>query len=389
VTRVFLLAFLVALAAPATAQELLPWSAGEVRAVGLHGPWPPAPPRDPSNRVAGKSEAVALGRHLFNDARLSSNGMMSCADCHQPSVNWADGRKRGLGAVELDRRTPTLWNVGFQYWFGWDGSSDSLWMQSIRPILDRREMDNTPAGVARLVRGDTMLACGYERAFGAPPGDDDERVMVDVAKALAAFQATLVTPRTAFDDFRDALVAGERARAARYPLAAQRGLKLFLDKGGCNNCHFGPHFTNGEFGDVGIAFFVRPGEVDPGRYAGIGKLHESPFNRLGRFTDDPAGAGATRTRHIDRQHKNFGEFKVPGLRQVGRTAPYMHDGSVATLEDVVTHYSEVSADRLHSDGTPLVRALGLSDGEKADLVAFLRSLDADAPTLEQPASLCR
>jgi cytochrome c peroxidase len=389
VKRALLLACLFALATPATAQDLLPWTEREVRAVALHGPWPPAPPRDPSNRVAGNPQAIALGQHLFNDARLSSNGMMSCADCHQPSLSWADGRKRGLGLVELDRRTPTLWNVGFQYWFGWDGSSDSLWMQSIRPILDKREMDNTPAGVARLVRGDRALACGYERAFGAPPGDDDERVLVDVAKVLAAFQATLVTPRTAFDDFRDALVGNDRVRAARYPVAAQRGLKLFLDKGGCSNCHFGRHFTNGEFGDVGIAFFVRPGEVDPGRFGGIGKLQESPFNRLGRFSDDPAGAAATRTRHIDRQHKNFGEFRVPGLRQVGRTAPYMHDGSVASLEEVVKHYSEVSADRLHSDGTPLVRALGLSDGEKADLVAFLRSLDADAPMPAEPEPLCR
>ena len=320
----------------------------------------------------------------------TSPSLISCADCHQPSLNWADGRQRGLGLVELDRRTPTLWNVAFQYWFGWDGAADSLWMQSIRPILDKREMDNTPAGVARLVRGDAALACGYERVFGAPPGNDDERVMVDVAKALAAFQTTLVTPRTAFDDFRDALVGNDRVLAARYPVAAQRGLKLFLGKGSCNNCHFGRHFTNGEFGDVGIAFFVRPGEVDSGRFGGIGKLQESPFNRLGRFSDDgPGGAGATRTRHVERQHKNFGEFRVPGLRQVGRTAPYMHDGSVASLEEVVKHYSEVSADRLHSDGTPLVRALGFSDEEKADLVAFLRSLDADAPTPAQPAPLCR
>jgi cytochrome c peroxidase len=388
VKRALVLAGVLALVTPAAGQELLPWSDREVAAVALHGPWPPKPPTDASNRVLGKPDAILFGRHLFSEPRLSSNVMMSCADCHQPELNWGDGRKRGVGLTELDRRTPTLWNVGFQYWFGWDGAADSLWMQSIRPILDHREMDNTASGIARLVREDKVLACGYQRAFGAPPGSDDERVLVDVAKALAAFQATLITPRTAFDDFRDALVAKDKAQAGRYPLAAQRGLKLFLDKGSCNNCHFGPAFTNGEFGDVGVNFFVRPGEVDSGRHGGIAKLQESPFNRLGRFSDDTRGAGATRTRHIERQHKNFGEFKVPSLRQVGQTAPYMHDGSLPTLESVVKHYSEVSADRLHSDGTPLVRALALSAQESADLVTFLRSLDAETPKLAPPTPLC-
>lgn len=385
--RALLVAGMLAAALPAAGQGLLSWSDREVAAVRLHGPWPPAAPRDASNRVLGKPSAILLGQHLFNETRLSSNGMTSCADCHQPGLNWSDGRKRGLGLVELDRRTPTLWNVAFQYWFGWDGASDSLWMQSIRPILDKREMDNTPAAVARLMREDKTLACGYERAFGAPPGSDDEQVLVDIAKALAAFQATLITPRSPFDEFRDALVIKDTARAALYPSAAQRGLKLFLDKG-CNNCHFGPHFTNGEFGDIGIAFFIRPGEVDQGRFGGIAKLQESHFNRLGRFSDDASGADATRTRHIDRQHKNFGEFKVPSLRQVGQTAPYMHDGSLPTLESVVKHYSEVSADRLHSDGAPLVRALGLTAEENSDLVAFLRSLDAPTPKPTTPAPLC-
>lgn len=376
------------LAVPAVGQELLDWSEGEVRVIALHGPWPPPAVRDPSNRVAGKAEAIALGHHLFNEPRLSAGARSSCSDCHQAGQQWRDGRARGFGMVELDRRTPSLWNVGLQHWFGWDGAADSLWMQSLRPILDSKEMGNNRGAVARLVRDDKAIACGYQRAFGEKPGSDDERLIVDVAKALAAYQATLVTPRTAFDDFRDALVAGDRAGAARYPIRAQRGLKLFVDKGGCANCHFGPLFTNGEFGDIGIPFFVRPGEIDPGRFGGIARLHDSPFNRLGKYNDDAGEATRVRTRHVDRQHKNFGEFRVPSLRQVGRTAPYMHDGSVATLEEVVKHYSEVSPDRLHSDGTPLVRALGLSPAESADLVAFLRSLDAETPKVAAPAPLC-
>ena len=381
--RAALLAALLLAGGPAAGQALLDWMPREVEAIASHGPWPPPATIDRSNRVSGNPAAITLGRHLFDEPRLSASRQVTCGDCHQAGRDFRDGRARGFGMVELDRRTPSLWNVGFQHWFGWDGASDSLWMQSLRPILDPREMGGSVRGVAKLLREDRELACFYRQAFGEAPGPDDERLLVDTAKALAAFQQTLVTPRTPFDDFRDALVAGDREAASRYPLPAQRGLKLFIGAS-CASCHFGPLFSNGEFGDTGIPFFARDGAVDNGRLGGIAHLRASPFNRLGTHSDDSADPAATRTRHVERQHRNFGEFRVPGLRQVGRTAPYMHDGSVATLEDVVTHYSEVSPDRLHSDGVPLVRALGLSQEEKADLVSFLRSLEADAPRL--PAS---
>ena len=387
--RVLLLASLLAMGAGSGwSQQLLDWSPEEIRTVGRHGPWPPPPVRDPSNRVSATPAGITLGEHLFNDARLSAGGRMSCATCHQAEREWSDGLARARGAVELDRRTPSLWNIGYLHWFGWDGAGDSLWAQSIRPLLDPREMNGGPGRAAELLRNDPILACGYEKAFGHGPDGNDERLMVDTAKALAAFQATLVSPRTPFDDFRDALVAGDREGAAHYPLAAQRGLKLFIGSANCNLCHLGPRFTSGEFGDIGIPFFVRPGEVDPGRLGGLARLAASPFNLLGRYNDDATGNSTQRTRHVQRQHTNFGEFRVPGLRQVGRGGPYMHNGSVVTLEDVVRHYSEVSPDRLHSDGTPLVRPLGLTTGQSADLVAFLRSLDAEPLPRPAPTPLC-
>lgn len=386
--RLLLIAALVAWTGGAAAQQLLDWSADEIEQIGRHGPWPPPPARDPSNRVSGVPAGILLGEHLFNDPRLSGEGQMSCATCHRAGRNWSDGLARGKGAVELDRRTPSLWNIGYHHWFGWDGAGDSLWAQSIRPMLDPREMDGGPARPAQLLRSDADLACGYAKAFGERPGVDDERLLVDTAKALAAFQATLVSPRTPFDDFRDALVGGNREQAARYPLAAQRGLRLFIGPANCNLCHFGSRFTNGEFGDIGIPFFVRSGQVDSGRYGGLGSLATNPFNLLGKYNDDPSGASARRTRHVERQHSNFGEFRVPGLRQVGRGGPYMHNGSLLTLEDVVKHYSEVSPDRLHSDGVPIVRALALSKEQSADLVAFLRTLDAEPPPRRMPSPLC-
>ncbi|WP_020696253.1 cytochrome-c peroxidase [Reyranella massiliensis] len=386
--RLLLALVLAATAAGASAQSLLDWTDEEVRSIGRHGPWPPPPVRDPSNRVSGTSAGTLLGEHLFNEPRLSGDGRMSCATCHQAGRDWSDGQAKAQGAVELDRRTPSLWNVGYSHWFGWDGAGDSLWAQSIRPLLDPREMNGGTERVGALLRNDSVFACGYEKAFDRSPDNDDERLLVDAAKALAAFQATLVSPRTPFDAFRDALLAGDRDGAARYPLSAQRGLRLFIGAANCNACHFGPRFTNGEFGDVGIPFFVRPGEVDSGRLGGLERLAASPFNLLGRFNDDTTGEAARRTRHVRRLHSNFGEFRVPGLRQVGRGGPYMHNGSIATLEDVVKHYSEVNPDRLHSDGVPLVRPLALSSEQSADLVAFLRSLDADVPPRPAPAPLC-
>jgi cytochrome c peroxidase len=239
------------------------------------------------------------------------------------------------------------------------------------------------------MREDPEYACRYRKAFGEAPGSDDEAVLASVGKALAAFQETLASGRTPFDEFRDALERGDRATAARYPLAAQRGLRIFVGKGVCNACHFGPGFTNGEFHDVGVPFFIRGG-VDPGRHGGIRRLKDGPFNLLGRHNDDRSGAAATRTKHVALEHRNFGEFKVPSLRNVALTAPYMHNGSLATLGDVVRHYSELNLDRLHADGESLLRPLRLSAGESADLVAFLESLSerATAPA-RRPLEPCR
>ena len=365
----------------------LTFDGDELRRISKHGPWPPLLPRDPSNRVSGQPGAVALGERLFFEPRLSASGTTSCATCHAPDRAWTDGRRRGKGIEELDRNTPSLWNVGGQRWFGWGGAGDSLWSQSIRPVLDRREMGATAAHVAKLMRSEPSLTCEYERAFGAgaAAGRSDDAILVDAGKAMAAFVETLVSGRTPFDELRDALESGDRVAAARYPAGAQRGLKLFVGPGRCHVCHFGPTFTNGEFHDVGVPFFVAGGRVDPGRHEGIRTLRSSPFNLLTRHSDDASGRAAIKTRHLELQHRNWGEFKVPSLRDVALTAPYMHDGRYATLREVVRHYSEIDAERLHSDGESILRPLKLSPGEVDDLVAFLETLTAPGPAYVQRA----
>ena len=346
------------------------FSEEEIKTILAHGPWPPPPGRDPTNRVSGNREAIAFGEKLFFEPRLSGTGSVLCATCHAPFRTFQDSRTRAFGLQEVDRNTPSVVNARFYRWFGWDGAHDSLWAQSVRPLLDPREMNATPSHVAAAVR--KFLSKDYEAAFQRPASVSDDELLVDVGKALAAFQETLVSARTAFDDFRDSLEKGYPD--PRYPVSAQRGLKIFVGKGNCNVCHLGPHFTNGEFADTGVKFFVAKGRVDSGRHEGIKRLKANPHNLLGRFNDDASRSSAVGTRHVDLQHRNFGEWRVPGLRNVALTAPYMHNGSLATLRDVVQHYSELNEERLHADGERVLKPLKLSDGEIADLVAFLESL---------------
>lgn len=372
-----LLAALLLAAAPAAGQPV-EFSGAERERILQHGPWPPAFERDPSNRVSGRADAAEFGRRLFFDSRFSANGAVSCASCHRPDLGWGDGRPRSAGLREGDRNAPSLWNAARQRWMGWGGAADSLWAQAIRAMLDPREMGMTPAGAAKLVRDDPALACGYRAVFGRAPDGGEDDVLADLGKAMAAFVETLATGPTPFDAFRDALAAGRDDPA--YPQAARRGLKIFVGRGNCSLCHFGPDFTHGEFHDVGVPFMIRRGAADPGRHGGIAILRADRFNRLGRLSDAREGPRADFTRLVDPQHRNFGEFKVPPLRQAADTGPYMHAGSHAGLADVVRHYSRIDEERLHQDGERILKPLNLSEIEIEDVVAFLRSLsDPTAP----------
>ncbi len=379
------LAVAVPVAVPAS---LAPFTDEEVARILSLGPWPAPPPRDPTNRASGQPAAIELGRQLFFDAGLSSTGAVSCATCHDPRRGFTDGLPRAQGIARHDRNTQGLLDVALQRWFGWDGGADSLWAASIRPMLAPGEMGATPALVARRIRGDASLATAYAAAFGGTAGSDDT-LLAGAGKAIAAFMETLRSGRTPFDDFRDALERGDAAGIARYPADAKRGLKLFVGRGNCWMCHVGPAFSNGEFHDVGVPFVVEPGRVDPGRHAGIRRVLGDRFNLLGPYNDEerpapaagpPTGAdtpppAALKTATVRSEHRNWGEWRTPTLRGLSATAPYMHDGRLATLRDVVRHYSELNEDRLHADGEAILRPLRLDARETDDLLAFLRSLD--------------
>lgn len=380
------------------------FSATERAMVIAHGPWPPPPSLDPSNRFSGLPAAIAPGQQLFAEPRLSGSGVIACASCHDPVRDFTDGRARAIGAGAGERNTQGLMNVDLQRWFGWDGGSDSLWAATVRPLLAAHEMASSPARIAAVIREDAGLSrqldriradhprpnsgprptgapeAGAEHAITAPSKGTDEALMVDAAKAIAAYLETLRSPRTAFDAFRDALASGDAQAAGRYPAAARRGLKLFTGRGNCSVCHFGPGFSNGEFHDIGIPFMVAPGRVDPGRHGGVQRVRTDRYNLLGAFNDqpqdnsNPSAGVALKTRTVTPLHRNFGEWRTPGLRGLVASAPYMHDGRLATLADVIGHYDSLNEDRLHADGESLLRPLRLSASERDDLLAFLRSL---------------
>lgn len=328
---------------------------GELKALG---PWPPQARKDPSNRVSGQLRAIELGQRLFRDPRMSPVGYIACVTCHQPDRAFTDRKARAHGLADLPRNTPSLFNLSQQRWFGRDGASDSLWLASIRPMLDAREFDGSAATTVKLFVRDPELAACYRKVFGVSPLQNSERTVVNVGKALAAYQETLVTGRTPFDDFRDATIRGDASAAARYPPAALRGLKLFVGDAKCINCHSGPNFSDDRFHKVtGGA----NDDLDDGRLQGVRSVKSNPFNLAGRYNDDPTRSNAKAIRQLVSQSGQRGQFRTPGLRNVTATAPYMHDGKIDFLQSAVQH------------GAPQQGPV-LSAAQANDLLDFLTSL---------------
>ena len=316
-------------------------------AILAHGPWPPPHKPDPTNTLSGNSEAAALGRLLFFDARLSPSGRAACSSCHRPEKGFADPPRRlsrgvgtsagkgvgtsqgkgvgtsaekGVGtsqetSVELTRRnTPSLLDVRLNTVFGWTGSNPTLWQQTLRPILDPREMGSSAEHVRAHISGDPDLAARFRSVTGldatSRPADD---VLVAAAKSLAAYQETITSGTTAFDQWRDALATSDHATAARYPAAARRGAVLFATSAGCSTCHSGPAFSD------------------------------------------------SRRHHISQRPNTADAIRTPPLRNVARTAPYLHNGRAPTLLDAV---------HAHKNGPRL------SQAQAADIVSFLKTLNA-------------
>ncbi|WP_170357400.1 cytochrome-c peroxidase [Ruegeria arenilitoris] len=365
------------MALPVAVHSEILLSEEEIQQTLSFGPWPPTYKPDPSNRVSGDSRAILLGAALFNDPVLSVDGAFSCASCHDPEQAFTTSEARALGRVRLDRNTPSLRNLASLRWYGWGGKSDSLWAASLHPIIEEQEMAHSSESLKAAISESSYVA-DFESIFGNIRSQDPELVLVNTAKSLSAYLETLRTERTQFDSFRDALERGDLLAAANYPEAAQRGLKLFLGRGKCALCHNGPAFSNNEFHDAGVPYFLSETEVDEGRFGGLNFLFSSDYTLDGEWNDDPARQGAWAVRSVHRRHSDFGTFRTPSLRGVAETPPYMHDGSLINLDAVARHYSELDTERLHADGEAILSELSLSEQEIADLIMFLETLSGVA-----------
>ncbi|MBK7947365.1 MAG: hypothetical protein IPK00_01105 [Deltaproteobacteria bacterium] len=385
----------------------------------------PAVPKDPSNRVADDPDAARLGQLLFFDARLSSNGKVACATCHEPARFFTDGRAVSEGVGTTNRNAPTVVGSAYSPWLFWDGRRDSLWAQALAPFEASAEMNVTRVEVVRHVVRDPVASKLYREVFGRAPLEGDpgrlppraspfgdpatqdawarlpaadreavDRAFADLGKALAAYQRQLVPGPGRFDRYVRSLAspatpAGPDAAAALSPLERQ-GLALFLDSGRtqCLRCHNGALLTNQAFHRIGTELMAG-GFPEFGRFLGIQAALIDPFNCLGPFSDaKPDDCRELRFLRRDHVQAESGKFKTPTLRGLSRTAPYMHDGRMATLEAVIEHYRHPPPRDPDPSMAHELLPLELSDDESRALVAFLHTLDgevaAEAPWLAPP-----
>jgi cytochrome c peroxidase len=289
-------------------------------------PKPPEPKDNPTTDAK-----VELGRRLYYDPRLSGNGAISCATCHNPALGFADGLPKGVGfnGVILGRGSPSVLNAAYYDTQFWDGRAASLEEQAKGPIQAEKEMNHASEKALAKIRSIPGYVAMFQQAFGGEPTFDR------IAMAIAAFERTVVDLDSPFDRW----ARGDK-KAMSEPQV--RGFRLFVGKAGCAVCHSGPNFADKRFHNVGVA------SGDPGRFD---------------VTKDPADRGA---------------FKTPTVRNAALTAPYMHDGSVKTLRGLIDHYEKASNEReKHPNLSILLRAFTLTDAEKSDLEAFLHALTGD------------
>ncbi|MEM8498446.1 MAG: cytochrome c peroxidase [Pseudomonadota bacterium] len=344
----------------------------------------PPLPAAADNQYADNEQAALLGKRLFFDERLSANGSVSCASCHQPSRYFTDGLALGKGIATVNRNTMSLLASARGPWKYWDGRKDSLWAQATEPLEHPDEHGFSRVKLQSLIRD--HYSEPYAAVFGSVPNanTDATRVIVNVGKALMAYQRRLSMQPSRFDRMVMALAQGVVPPiAARLSDKELNGMRLFMGKAACASCHNGPLFSNFEFHNIG-APESDVSKVDLGRYSGIEKLRNDEFNCLSPWSD-AAAESCLELKFLKTQGPELvGAFKTPSLRNVAETAPYMHAGQIASLEDVIEHYSAPKPpfyDRAQHPSRPHfdILPLGLNAQEKSELVAFLKALSSPIP----------
>ena len=355
-------------------------------------------PVDPSNRYSDNPQAAAFGKKLFFEDHFSGNMKVSCATCHRVDYSFTDNLPLSHGMDTTPRRSMPLIGVAYNSWFFWDGRSDSLWSQALGPIENKLEHGISRTMSAYIIS--KYYRKDYEELFGplpdfmeenfpqnARPALDDpdalkawvlmtpeqrevvNRIYVNMGKSIAAFVRTILPQPSPFDRYVEQIHAGENV-PSRMVLTNEEvaGLRLFIGKAKCTNCHNGPLFTNSDFHNIGLPQKenVAP---DKGRAAAITQVLSNEFNCLGQFSDAHPG-DCPELRFIDTSNKKYaGAFKTPTLRNVAERPPYMHAGQFATLREVLEFYRSQAQNPELSHGN-------LTDKELDQLEAFLHALSS-------------
>ncbi|HET7231986.1 MAG TPA: cytochrome c peroxidase [Longimicrobium sp.] len=355
-------------------------------------------PGDPSNRYADDTAAAALGHALFFDKRLSANGQVSCASCHDPERQFQDGTPLAHGVGQTSRRTMPVAGTAYSPWQFWDGRKDSQWAQALGPLESPVEHGGTRALYAHVVAA--HYRARYERIFGplpelagvprkAGPIDDPaaraawealpaarrdsiSRVYANIGKAIAAYERRLQPGATRFDRYVEGVGDDGRAPAGILSADEEAGLRLFMGRANCTQCHNGPRLTDDHFHNTGVPAAAGLPE-DLGRANGARQVLGDEFNCTSRYSDARPEECAELRFLVPEGQALLRAYKTPSLRGVAGRAPYMHAGQIGTLGQVIDHYSRAPA---APSGKTELRPLRLSPRERAQIEAYLRTLDA-------------
>lgn len=301
---------------------------------------------------------VELGRHLFYDQRLSVNEKQSCASCHKQELAFTDGKARGEGTTgEIHPRSSmSLVNVGYASALTWANPKlDSLEEQALVPMFGTDPVELGPKGAEEKILQKIQKDSVYQKLFSKTfPSDENPFTIQNITKAIAAFERSIVSTRSPYDRYR---YGGEPNAISD---AAKRGEKVYFssEKAGCFQCHGGWNFS---------------GSV---RYAG-GPVPEIEFHNTGLYNLSGEYSYPERNTGIHQftgKPEDIGKFRAPSLRNIAVTAPYMHDGSIASLEQVIDHYSAGGRSAGNPNKSSIIRGFQLTAQEKSDLIEFLKSL---------------
>lgn len=352
------------------------------------------PPDNPTNRFQNDTRAVALGKRLFTDTRLSKCGAFACATCHPPDHNFVTNAQYngGCNGDAVHRNAPTLLNAAFRRWLYWDGRKDSLWGHAILPFTRPEEMGGTGASLRDDLQnltetsGAPSYRAEYQELFGAAPATQDEnQVLANFGKVMAAYIQTLVKVDAPFDDDLQAFIAAAKDDIANdqdvrvKKLPNYLGLKTFVRTAHCSACHQGPMLSDDKFHNLGVD---DQGEIndDHGVATGMQLLLADPFNAAGAYSDAP-DVGRTKLDNLSQDlppedEGPEGAYKTASLRNVAISAPYMHNGSLATLKDVIDFYNRGGdkSGTFSGHRAKTIVKLNLTADEKTALEELLKSL---------------